>query len=119
MNSLLSSINTTLNNSVGYVSNADKFGSPDRWEAADIGGTSSTVLTVTHPTLGVQPINWSAMDNTYVPVTVQLACDVVSQTGDLDGVLYGIALYHKQQIYSSSTPETYNYMTLWPPVFGE
>ena len=39
VNSLLNSINTTLNNSIGYVSNADKFGSPDRWEAADIGGT--------------------------------------------------------------------------------
>ena len=39
VNSLLSSVNATLNNSIGYVSNADKFGSPDRWEAADIGGT--------------------------------------------------------------------------------
>lgn len=39
MNTTISSINTTLNNSIGYVSNADKFGRPDVWEAADIGGT--------------------------------------------------------------------------------
>ena len=39
VNSLLSSVNTTLNNSVGYVRNADKFGRPDALEAADIGGT--------------------------------------------------------------------------------
>ena len=39
VNSLLNSVNTTLNNSIGYVSNADKFGRPDVWEAADIGGT--------------------------------------------------------------------------------
>ena len=37
--SILSSVNTTLNNSIGYVRNADKFGRPDVWEAADIGGT--------------------------------------------------------------------------------
>ena len=33
MNTAISSVNTTLNNSVGYRA------SPDRWEAADIGGT--------------------------------------------------------------------------------
>ena len=37
--SILSSVNTTLNNSIGYVRNADKFGRPDTWEPADIGGT--------------------------------------------------------------------------------
>lgn len=33
MNQLILSVNTTLNNSIGYRA------SPDRWEAADIGGT--------------------------------------------------------------------------------
>lgn len=83
------------------------------------GGTTSTVLTITHPTMGVVPINWSTMDNSHIPVTVQLAMDVVNKTGDMDGVLYGVALYHKQQIYASATPETYNYMVGWPAIFGE
>ena len=39
VNILLSSVNASINNSVGYVRNADKFGRPDAWEAADIGGT--------------------------------------------------------------------------------
>ena len=39
VNILLSSVNASINNSVGYVRNADKFGRPDVWEAADIGGT--------------------------------------------------------------------------------
>ena len=39
VNSLLSSVNASINNSVGYVRNADKFGRPDVWEPADIGGT--------------------------------------------------------------------------------
>ena len=83
------------------------------------GGTTSTILTITHPTMGVIPINWSTMDNSYIPVTVQLAMDVVNTTGDMDGILYGVALYHKQQIYASETPETYNYMVGWPAIFGE
>jgi len=83
------------------------------------GGTTSTILTINHPTMGVVNINWSTMDNSYIPVTVQLAMDVVNKTGDMDGVLYGVALYHKQQIYTSSTPETYNYMVGWPTIYGE
>ena len=39
VNILLSSVNASINNSVGYVRNADKFGRPDVWEPADIGGT--------------------------------------------------------------------------------
>ena len=83
------------------------------------GGNSSTVLTINHPTMGVVNINWSTMDNSYIPVTVQLAMDVVNKTGDMDGILYGVALYHKQQVYASSTPETYNYMVGWPAIYGE
>lgn len=88
-------------------------------DVLNTGGTTSTVLTINHPTLGVTPINWSTMDNSYIPVTVQLAFDVVSKTGDMDGTLYGLAVYHKQMLYSSQAPETYNYMVGWPPVFGE
>lgn len=83
------------------------------------GGTYESVLTINHPTMGVVPINWSTMDNSYIPVTVQLAMDVVNKTGDIDGVLYGVALYHKQQVYTSSTPENYNYNVGWPAVYGE
>jgi len=83
------------------------------------GGTTSTVLTINHPVYGVVPINWNTMDNSSISVTVQLAFDVVNKTGDMDGILYGVALYHKSQIYASSTPETYNYRTLWPTVYGE
>ncbi len=83
------------------------------------GGTTATVLTINHPTYGVVPLNWNTMDNSSIPVTVQLAFDVVSKTGDMDGVLYGIALYHKANLYASSTPETYNYKVGWPTIFGE
>lgn len=83
------------------------------------GGTSTTSLTINHPTYGVVPIQWNAMDNALVLVTVQLAFDIVEKTGDLDGTLYGVGQYHKAQIYASATPETYNYKVGWPPVFGE
>lgn len=83
------------------------------------GGTTSTVLTILHPTYGNVPISWTTMDGSSITVTVQLAFDVVEKTGDLDGVLYGIGQYHKGQLYASATPETYDYTTLWPTVYGE
>lgn len=83
------------------------------------GGTTSTVLTILHPIYGVVPISWTTMDGTSIYVTVQLAFDVVEKTGDLDGILYGLGQYHKGQLYASNTPETYNYTTLWPAVYGE
>ncbi len=83
------------------------------------GGNTSTILTINHPTMGTQNIIWNTMDGTFIPVTVQLAFDVVEKTGDLDGTMYGIALYHKQQLYASQTPETYNYKVGWPNIYGE
>ncbi len=83
------------------------------------GGTTSTILTLNHPQYGAIPISWTTMDGSGIVVTVQLAFDVVDKTGDLDGLLYGIGQYHKGQLYASSTPETYNYKTLWPAIYGE
>ena len=59
------------------------------------------------------------MDGSLIAVTVQLAFDVVEKTGDLDGILYGVALYHKGQLYASNDPENYNYKIGWPAIFGE
>ena len=59
------------------------------------------------------------MDGTFIPVTVQLAFDIIEKTGDLDGTLYGIALYHKQNLYAHPNPEVYNYKLGWPPIYGE
>ena len=39
MNQTISNINTTLNNSIGYIRNSDLYGRPDYWAPADIGGT--------------------------------------------------------------------------------
>lgn len=83
------------------------------------GGTISSILTINHPTLGIVNINWNTMDGSFIPVTVQLAFEVVEKTGDIDGVLYGIALYHKQNLYASPSPDTYNYKLGWPPIYGE
>lgn len=88
-------------------------------DALNNGGTTSTTLTINHPQYGAVPISWTTMDGTGIVVTVQLAFDVVDKTGDLDGLLYGIGQYHKGQLYASSTPETYNYKTLWPAIYGE
>lgn len=59
------------------------------------------------------------MDGTFIPVTVQLTFDIIEKTGDLDGALYGLALYHRQNLNVSPTPELYNYKLGWPPIYGE
>lgn len=113
-----------------YVANKWFHNDPDsrsQWlglkdKARDVlanGGTTSSILTINHPTQGVTNIIWNTMDGTFIPVTVQLAFDVVEKTGDLDGTLYGIALYHKQLLYTSQTPDTYNYKIGWPTIYGE
>lgn len=83
------------------------------------GGNTNTILTINHPTLGPTNINWNTMDGTFIPVTVQLAFDIIEKTGDLDGTLYGVALYHRQNLNVSPTPELYNYKLGWPPIYGE
>ena len=83
------------------------------------GGTTSTILTITHPVYGVIPIQWNTMDGSMVYVTVQLAFDVVEKTGDLDGQFYGVGLYHKSNLYASQDPANYNYKVGWPAIYGE
>lgn len=113
-----------------YVSNKWFHNDPDsrsQWlglkdKARDVlanGGNASTILTINHPTMGITNITWNTMDGTFIPVTVQLAFDVVEKTGDLDGTLHGTALYHRQNINASSTPESYNYKLGWLPIYGE
>ena len=113
-----------------YVSNKWFHNDPDsrtQWlgikdKARDVinnGGSMSSVLTINHPQYGTVPIQWNTMDGTLIPVTAQLAFDVVEKTGDLDGILYGLGQYHKAQLYVSNDPENYNFKTLWPPIFGE
>lgn len=87
-----------------YVSNKWFHNDPDsrtQWlglkdKARDVIAASqpmTTALTIFHPQYGNVPISWNTMDNTPITVTAQLAFDILSKTGDNDGVLY-LSLIH-------------------------
>lgn len=70
-------------------------------------------------TLFSQPVHWKTLSGAFVPVTVQMALDVVQATKELDAVLFKAAEEHRAAMEASSNPVTYNSSTGWPLAFGE
>lgn len=84
-------------------------------QARDIlaaGGTSADVL----QKLG-QDVHWKTMSGAFVPMTVQLAIDVVAAVGDLDAVLFTVAENHRQAMMASVDPTTYDHTVGWPAAY--
>jgi hypothetical protein len=78
------------------------------------GGTPDTIL----QKLG-QDIMWKTMSGDFVPVTVQVAFDVVAATGDLDALVFAAAERHKAAMEASQAPEQYDFTGDWPAAFGD
>lgn len=57
---------------------------------------------------------WKTMAGVFVPVTVQLALDVVQAVKVLDVHLFKAAEMHRQMLLAAYDPSTYDYMTGWP-----
>lgn len=62
---------------------------------------------------------WKTMSGAYVPFTVSLLHQVIDKGIDNESVLFTIAENHRQSMLQSSTPESYNYKTGWPPTYKE
>lgn len=77
------------------------------------GGTMETVL----QKLG-QSIAWKTMDGTFVPMTAQLAFDVVAAVGDLDALCHGLAEMHRVGMEAAADPLAYDFSGGWPVVYG-
>lgn len=61
-----------------------------------------------------ESVYWKTMDGTYVPMTVQLALDVVEADKELDATLFRAAETHHTQMLASADPDAYDYTTDWP-----
>lgn len=84
------------------------------------GGDENTQIPIRYPDEEEsEDIIWITMDNTGIPVTAGLSFDVVNAVGYNDVLCHKIALIHKYNMYNSETPESYDYKTGWPTVFGE
>ena len=73
------------------------------------GGSMSSPITMDN----VQ-IQCKLMDNSYAPVTVQLAFDVLQAIKQLDADLFKTAEINHVGLLAFDNPEHYNYMTDWP-----
>lgn len=63
-------------------------------------------------------IQWATMDNSTIPMTVQIAFDLVTAVGDFQEQLYNNSWIHKAQL-ASADPATYDYSTGWPAQYQD
>jgi hypothetical protein len=61
-----------------------------------------------------EPVLWKTMAGDFVPVTVQMALDVVEAVKVLDKRIFKTAEMHRAQLLAAYDPSTYDYTTGWP-----
>lgn len=76
------------------------------------GGSMADPITI----LG-KAVQWKTMDGSFVPITAQLAFDIVSAVGDLDAAAFAVAETHRAAMMASPDPAAYDFSTGWPVVF--
>lgn len=64
-------------------------------------------------------VQWKTMNGSFVPVTIQLAFDVVAALGDSDAAIFEAAEIHKAAMMNTALPEAYDYLKGWPVSYGE
>ncbi len=64
-------------------------------------------------------IMWKTMGNNFVLMTPTLAQQIFQATGTQDMQIFAVAEQHRAQMMAAANPTTYNFMTGWPPTFGE
>ena len=64
-------------------------------------------------------LQWKTMDGSFVLMTSDLAKQIVSNAIYQESATYLVAETHLTALVASSTPETYDYSTNWPLIYGE
>lgn len=62
-------------------------------------------------------VQWKTMAGAFVPVTIQMALDVVAAVKVLDKQLFKNAEQHRTLMEASADPASYDYSTGWPTRF--
>ena len=66
-----------------------------------------------------KPIIWKMLDGLFVPVTAQLAFDVVAAVTRADMAIFTAAETHNVHMRSAADPSAYDYTTGWPQSYAE
>jgi hypothetical protein len=78
-------------------------------DAVTAGGELAEVVQV----LG-QNVVWKTFDNTYLPITGEIAYSIVQAIKELDAKTFGVAEQHRLAILASDIPESYDFSIGWP-----
>lgn len=62
-------------------------------------------------------LQWKTMDGSFILMTQALALNIFSATAMLDQKIFGVAESHRLAMMNSPNPESYDYMTQWPPFY--
>jgi hypothetical protein len=62
---------------------------------------------------------WKTMDGTFVLMTQSLANNIFASIATKDQNIFKLAEEKKQQMIASNDPESYDYLTGWPKIYGE
>lgn len=63
-------------------------------------------------------LQWKTMDGTFVPMTQQLAEQILAASAASDQAIFATAEAHKTAMQSSADPAAYDISTGWPEIFG-
>jgi len=66
-----------------------------------------------------KPIIWKMLDGSFVPVTAQLAFDVVAAVTRSDMAVFTAAETHNAYMRGAADPSAYDYTTDWPQTYAE
>lgn len=64
-------------------------------------------------------LQWKTMDGSFVQMTQTLAGQVFAAAAASDQAIFAAAEAHRAAMEASATPETYDFSTGWPKVYGE
>jgi hypothetical protein len=78
------------------------------------GGSPTDVLTTS---LG--PVMWKTVDNSFVPMTVQLIHDILTAIENQEALVFYRAEVHRATMWASADPANYDFSAGWPAVYGE
>lgn len=67
--------------------------------------------------LGSELVMWKTMGGTFVPITAQLAFDIVAAGADLDAQLFAVAEGHRVAMEALPDPTQYDFSGGWPARF--
>lgn len=66
----------------------------------------------------VPPIPWKTMDGTFVPMTQAIALGILQSGMQQDSAIFAAAEIHKSQMLAMAEPESYDFRSGWPEMYG-